>query len=85
MARLWRVTRRFGFLPVRTLLGVFGLLSFLASAATAQTVTDFDLNHKSDVLWRNVTTGQTMIWLMDGTTILDCRTYRNLCRILTRK
>jgi hypothetical protein len=32
---------------------------------------DFDGDHKTDVLWRNRTTGENYIWLMDGTSYLQ--------------
>jgi hypothetical protein len=32
---------------------------------------DFDGDGKVDILWRNSETGQTLVWLMDGTTFLS--------------
>jgi hypothetical protein len=34
-----------------------------------QGIGDFDGDGKSDILWRNSTTGQVYIWFMNGTTI----------------
>ena len=34
-----------------------------------QGVGDFDGDGKSDILWRNSTTGQVYLWFMNGTTI----------------
>ncbi|MDF5715076.1 MAG: VCBS repeat-containing protein [Rhizonema sp. NSF051] len=33
------------------------------------TIADFNGDNKTDILWRNSTTGENQIWLMDGTTI----------------
>ncbi len=40
-----------------------------ASGWVIQGVGDFDGNGKSDILWRNSTTGDVYIWLMNGTAI----------------
>lgn len=38
---------------------------------------DFDGNGRSDLIWRNETTGQTAIWLMNGTTFSSGSTVMN--------
>lgn len=38
---------------------------------------DFDGNGRSDLIWRNETTGQTAIWLMNGTTFSSGTTVMN--------
>ena len=38
---------------------------------------DFDGNGRSDLIWRNETTGQTAIWLMNGTTFSSGATVMN--------
>nr|MBW4504464.1 FG-GAP repeat protein [Scytonema hyalinum WJT4-NPBG1] len=35
----------------------------------AATIRDFNNDGNADILWRNETTGQNAIWLMDGTNI----------------
>jgi hypothetical protein len=43
---------------------------FVSGAATHRTAThDFNGDFRSDILWRNGTSGQAMIWLMNGATI----------------
>ncbi|MGZ8269479.1 MAG: hypothetical protein ACXW20_18645, partial [Burkholderiales bacterium] len=34
---------------------------------------DYDGDGKADVLWRNMSTGDNAIWLMDGATVIDQR------------
>ena len=38
-------------------------------------VDDFDGNNTADILWRNLATGDTYFWPMNGTTILDTEGY----------
>lgn len=38
-------------------------------AAAAAVRSDFDANGKADILWRDLTTGQNVLWFMNGTTL----------------
>jgi len=50
---------------------VYGTIADVPLAYTIVGVGDFDGDSKSDVLWRNTSDGDTVIWLMNGTTLLS--------------
>ena len=43
-------------------------LSTVISSSTASVHCDFNSDGKTDILWRNKSTGQNVVWFMDGTT-----------------
>src|SRR5207249_1174358 len=51
------------------------------SARTAKVRADFDGDGKSDILWRNSSTGENYLYPMDGTTILPTEGYIRTGRI----
>jgi hypothetical protein len=53
-----------------TAIAAASLVANVPTTWTPALVGDFDGNGKADVLWRNATTGDVSIWLMDGATIV---------------
>jgi hypothetical protein len=50
-----------------------GSVSYVSSGWNIAGIGDFNGDGKADILWRNSTTGQVYIWLMNGTTIDEQR------------
>src|SRR5678816_2021449 len=51
---------------------IISALALISSSSLLAKSPDIDLNgdHKADLLWYNAATGQTSVWLMDGTTTI---------------
>jgi FG-GAP-like repeat len=54
--------------------GAFGLLT-VPDVARASAFADFNADNRSDILWRNSSTGENYVYLMNGTTILPGEGY----------
>jgi len=50
----------------------------LTSDWVIQDVGDFNADGKADILWRNSTTGEVVIWLMNGTTMTSSTSLGNV-------
>jgi hypothetical protein len=46
-----------------------GHVSYVSSDGVIQCVGDYDASGRAGILWRNSTTKQVYIWLMNGTTL----------------